>query len=60
VVTQFPDERVFKCLSTDTKPLKASGVRNGDKLIEMNTSKIYYFNTDADAWVEFTQRVTSV
>lgn len=38
-------------LSTDTKPTEKIG--NGSLFIEMDTSKIYYFEGTAKAWAEF-------
>ena len=37
------------CLSTDTKPTE--GIANGSKVMEMDTSTMYMFNADANAWV---------
>lgn len=39
-------------LSTDDKPTGVS-VGNGWMFIEMNTSKIYFYNAASAAWVEF-------
>lgn len=38
-------------LSTDQKP--TTGVGNGSVFIEMNTSKIYFFDADGAAWIEW-------
>ena len=38
-------------LSTDTKPTE--GVRNGSKLIEMDTGKVYFFDAEGAQWLEF-------
>ena len=36
-------------ISTDTKP---TNVRNGSILVEMDTSKIFFFNEDDGQWEE--------
>jgi len=61
MITQYSDAsnvRVWSCLSTDTKPLKADGVRQGDRLVEMNSdvdsTKTYIFDSNADSWVPST------
>lgn len=38
-------------LSTDTKPTE--NVQNGSAFIEMNTSKVYFFNGETKAWIEW-------
>lgn len=38
-------------LSTDTKP--TDGIANGSACVEMDTGKIYLFDEDGGAWVEF-------
>lgn len=48
-------------LSTDTKPTKVSGkteidgkeVSNGCVFIEMDTSKVYFYDAQNDQWKEF-------
>lgn len=40
------------CLSTDTKPT-GEGIGNGSKLMEMDTSKLYLYDKDADEWKEW-------
>ena len=40
-----------ECVSTDNKPTE--GIRNGSKLIEMDTSKIYIFDEAAQTWREW-------
>ena len=57
MVTQYPDQRTFYVLEADTKP--TDGVRNGDRAIEIDTSKVYLFNKAGEAWVEFIQKVTT-
>lgn len=39
------------CLSADTKP--TTGIANGSKLMEMDTSKIYMFDAENAEWREF-------
>lgn len=39
-------------LSTDTKPT-GTGVINGSAFIEMDTSKIYFYNATGEQWVEW-------
>ena len=39
------------CLSTDTKP--TSGILNGSVLIEMDTSKVYFYDESGSQWLEF-------
>lgn len=39
------------CLSTDTKPTE--GVANGSVCIEMDTSKIYFFDEENAEWLEW-------
>ena len=47
----------IRCLSTDTKPLNATGGLNGDYLengatiFEMDTSTLYMFDAENDAWI---------
>ena len=57
MVSQYPQERTFHCLSTDDKP--TTDIRNGDKLIEMDTSKTYFYDTDGNQWIEFTLKVST-
>ena len=37
-------------LSTDTKP--TSGVATGSSFVEVDTGKVYLYNSDGSAWVE--------
>lgn len=39
------------CLSTDAKPTR--NVANGSVLIEINTSKVYFFDEGNNTWREF-------
>lgn len=39
------------CLSNDEKP--ASGVKNGDVLLEMDTGKTYMFDEENTRWIEW-------
>lgn len=39
-------------LSTDTKP--TDGIINGSMFIEMDTSKIYFYDLENEQWLEFT------
>lgn len=39
------------CLSTDTKP--TTGIENGSRLIEMDTSKLYLFDIASHSWKEW-------
>ena len=43
------------CNSGDTKPTKIGDkyVDNGTQLIEMDTSKIYFYDLDSETWKEF-------
>lgn len=41
------------CLSTDTKPTE--GVGNGSVLIEMDTSKIWFFDAAGGQWLEWNE-----
>ena len=38
------------CLSTDSKP--TDGIATGSLLIEVDTGKVYLFNSAAEQWVE--------
>lgn len=38
-------------LSTDPKP--TNGVFNGSQFVEMDTSKLYFFSEEGQAWIEF-------
>ena len=38
-------------LSTDVKP--STNIANGAKFIEMDTSKVYFFDVDNTAWLEW-------
>lgn len=40
-----------QCLSTDTKP--TLNIANGSQMIEMDTSKIFFFDESSSAWLEF-------
>ena len=40
-----------QCLSTDTKP--QLNIANGSQMIEMDTSKIYFFDESSGQWLEF-------
>jgi len=58
-IIQHVNERVFTCLSTETKPTSEShGVRQGDKLVEVNTAtdstKTYIFDRDSGGWISST------
>lgn len=39
------------CLSTDTKP--TSGIANGSTCVEMDTSKLYFFDEANSVWKEW-------
>ena len=39
-------------LSTDSKPT-GGDLANGSKLLEMDTAKLYSYNKDGEAWVEW-------
>lgn len=39
------------CLSSDTKP--TDGVRNGDLLMELDASKIWFFDEENAEWKEW-------
>ena len=41
------------CLSTDTKPTTDTTMANGSVLIEIDTSKIYFYNEASSAWLEW-------
>lgn len=47
-----PRAAILVGLSTDSKPTGV-GIGNGWMFIEMNTSKIYFYNAAGEAWVEF-------
>jgi len=49
---------VYYALSTDEKP--TNKVINGAVLIEMNTSKIYFFDKASSAWLEWGESSSSV
>jgi len=53
MITNAAMERVyeFRCLSGDTKPTE--GIDNGTFAIEMDTGKIYVFDYEHKAWLEF-------
>ena len=40
-----------ECLSTDSKP--TAGIINGSDVIEMDTSKLYFFDEAGTAWIEW-------
>ena len=44
---------VYYGLSTDTKPSASAGdeLHNGDKLIEMDTGTIYFYDQAGDRWL---------
>ena len=39
------------CLSTDEKPTE--NIANGSSLLEMDTSKAYFFDEENQRWLEF-------
>lgn len=44
--------QVFYGLSTDTKPV---GEPNGSMFIEMDDSKVFFFNAESAQWVEWSK-----
>lgn len=48
----WENNKVYFWLSTDTKP--SDGVNNGDFGIEMDTSKIYFYDAAGAQWLEWT------
>ena len=42
----------YVCISTDTKP--TTGVPNGSLLLEMDTQKVYVYDSDNVTWQEVT------
>ena len=46
------DQATFFGLSTDTKPTGAE-VANGSCFLEMDTSKIYFYDADNAQWLEW-------
>lgn len=46
------DQATFFGLSTDTKPTGAE-VANGSCFLEMDTSKIYFYDADGAEWQEW-------
>jgi len=38
-----------RCLSTDTKP--TAGIKNGSKLIEMDSQDVYYYDAENEEWI---------
>lgn len=40
-----------ECLSTDTKP--TLNIANGSQMIEMDSSKVYFFDEASGDWLEF-------
>lgn len=49
--TNGKDQIEATCLSSDTKP--TANVANGSILIEMDTSKMYFFDEAHSAWKEW-------
>lgn len=50
----------YYCKSTDTKPVGC--ISNGQKLMEIDTGKIYYFDADGAAgseWIEWAPATSS-
>lgn len=45
----------YEGLSTDTKP--TTGVVNGSRFMELDSGKIYMFDADSAAWLEYTGTV---
>ena len=43
---------LFFGISTDTKP---SEVSNGSCFVEIDTSKVYFYNAEGDSWVEWSE-----
>lgn len=41
----------IRCMSTDEKPTE--GIANGSDLIEMDTSKVFFFDEDGKTWEEW-------
>lgn len=58
MISQHISQRIYHCLSTDDKPV--NGVRNGDKLIEIDTSKEFFYDATGEQWVEYTKRYTAL
>lgn len=50
-MTNGKDQIEATCLSTDTKPTR--NVSNGSVLIEMDTSKIYFYDEANSMWKEW-------
>lgn len=50
MVSKQRQNRVFYCLSTDTKP--TGWVGNGDVLIEMDTGKVFLYDAEGAEWLE--------
>lgn len=46
------DQATFFGLSTDTKPTGAE-VANGSCFLELDTSKIYFYDADGGQWLEW-------
>lgn len=44
----------YRGTSSDKASMPTDNIRNMDVFIEIDTGKIYFYNKDADAWVEFT------
>ena len=44
---------VFYCLSSDEKPGVEDGAGNGSAVIEMDTSRVYFFAADTGTWHEW-------
>lgn len=56
MLTQYSDRfREWSILSTETKP--TAGVRPGDELVEINTSKRYKWDATNTTWVELIPKV---
>ena len=49
---------IYYALSTDEKPINR--VINGAVLIEMDTSKVYFFNKTSSEWLEWGETSSSV
>lgn len=51
ITTENNEVLEIRGLSTDTKPTE--GVINGSIFIEMDTSKVYFYDLENEQWVEF-------
>lgn len=47
----WDNNKTYFGLSTDTKP--TDGANNGDLFIEMDTSKIYFYDAAGEQWLEW-------